>query len=90
MQEAATKQYKYRIKELVEDRYPGREERGEAVKKMAEAVACTPNHVRKVWNYKLEDESEVRLAWLVVWADMLDTQVSDLLSEEYSKKVTID
>jgi len=72
---------KYRIKQIVHEHYPTREERAAVVRELAKAVGCHQNHIRRIWNYEVGDVNEVKLADLQAIAVVLNVPIAQLLHQ---------
>lgn len=73
--------FKYRIKDIVHDRYPAREDRAQIVREIAEAVGCHENHIRRIWNYKAGEVNEAKLKDLQAIAVVLNVTLAELLND---------
>jgi len=71
--------YKYRIKELYYSLPVA--EKAQAMQEDCEAMGITLQHLRKIWGYKVEDESEARPSQLVLIASRFGLSVEDLIND---------
>lgn len=78
---------KYRLKAIVLERTETRAQRGELVSKLAGGAGLSPNHVRKIWNYALDGESEARMEDLVAFAEVLEVPPVELLHATLRNKI---
>ena len=72
---------KYRIKHIVHESYPTREERAQVVREMAAAVGCHENHIRRIWNYQVSEVHEAKLQDLQAIAVVLNVTLPQLLHD---------
>lgn len=70
---------KYTIKSLVQQLPYG--DRGMVIKSMARQTGNHPNHIRRMWNYKLDSEKQIKMEDLIVFARILDVNVGELIHE---------
>jgi transcriptional regulator with XRE-family HTH domain len=78
---------KYRLKTIVLERTETRAQRGELVAELASKAGLSPNHVRKIWNYALDAESEARLEDLVAFSEVLGIPPVELLHPTLRTKI---
>lgn len=78
---------KYTLKAIVLERAEARSQRGELVALLADQAGLTPNHVRKIWNYPLDGDSEARMEDLVAFAEVLGIPPVELLHPTLRTKI---
>lgn len=59
-----------------------RGERSKLVTELADAVGVTPNHIRKVWAYTLDEDAEARMEHLIAFGRVLGCSATELMNEE--------
>lgn len=62
----------------------------EAIEQLAEMCGVTPNHLRKIANYNVEDNNEAKPSHLYFIAEYFEVTIDDLLNKEaFEKKIEI-
>lgn len=71
--------YKYRIKELYYSLPLA--EKAKAMEEDCEAMGISPQHLRKIWGYRIGDENEAKPSQLVIIANRFNVSVEQLIND---------
>lgn len=74
------KPLKYRLKELIYSRYLTRKERAAEVRRLADKLEITENHLRKIWSYPIDSDAEAKPSQLQIIAAEYGCTVEDLMN----------
>jgi len=76
---------KYTIKQMVQQLpYGGR---GMVIMRMADETGNHENHIRRMWNYSLDSEHEIKMEDLIVFAKILNVSVGELIHEDLREEM---